>query len=144
MKKKPAAFYTYRNLRTGGYSTQQRGRVVIREPGLWIRDARFQVSEAGRQRVIREAQKNVHAFVVSKERPEIELANDLVSEGIVLRPWLEMRYNPYEAGFFYVVGDHGKVNFQASTPKIVGARLVRLTTDGKIFAWGWRREGELL
>lgn len=58
----------YRNLKHGRtarplYSVQRNGKVVARVHRLLLQDAQFVVSEAGRQRVLREKRKNVHAFV---------------------------------------------------------------------------------
>ena len=38
-------------------------RVIRRVTSLWIKDAVFKVSPAGRQRALRTRQRNVHAFV---------------------------------------------------------------------------------
>ena len=59
-----AKYYIYRNLRTGGFSVKRRGRVVDRQKTLNAQDVTFKVNEIGRQRVIKEKQKNVHAYVV--------------------------------------------------------------------------------
>lgn len=55
----------YRNIRTGGYSVRDRrhGRVVARLDHLLAHDVELVVSQAGRERVVREQCKNVHAFV---------------------------------------------------------------------------------
>lgn len=43
---------------------RNKGRVIAHADKVLLRDATFKVSEAGRQRVIREKRKNVHAGVV--------------------------------------------------------------------------------
>lgn len=91
----------YRNLHTGTYSVQERQRsswiVVAHCDRATLRDAEFRVSEAGRQRVLRERRKNVHAYVY----------------GITARApsWFDMlkytdnvAYNPYRGASFHVCG----------------------------------------
>lgn len=58
----------YFNLHTKLWSVQdaKTRRVIGHASKLLIREARFVVSEAGRQRVLREQKKNVHAFVVGE------------------------------------------------------------------------------
>lgn len=52
----------YRNLHNGLYSIQRLGRVIGHAQRVALTNTTFVVSEAGRQRVIREGKKNVHAF----------------------------------------------------------------------------------
>lgn len=61
--------WVYRNLRHGRksqplYSVMQNGKVIKRVHRIMLRDVRFVVRESGRQRVLREKRKNVHAFAV--------------------------------------------------------------------------------
>jgi len=61
--------------------------IVIRHADtIALKNVQFKVSEAGRQRVIREKRKNVHAFIVGEEANWNELP---VNHQIV-------RYNPYK------------------------------------------------
>jgi len=54
----------YRNLRNGLMSVREcGGRVLTHEHDVFIRGARFVVGPMGRERVLREGQKNVHAYV---------------------------------------------------------------------------------
>lgn len=53
----------YYNLRKKMFSVQHNGRVVGWMDRLMLLNAKFKVSEAGRQRVLKERRKNVHAFV---------------------------------------------------------------------------------
>lgn len=81
-----AKAYIYRNLRTGGFSVKYKGRVVHR--GNWFRasDVEFKVSEAGRQRVLKEKQKNVHAYAVA----DLVWVSDEIFDNLT-----EITYNPY-------------------------------------------------
>lgn len=56
----------YRNLHNQTFSIVDvaTGLVVAHSEVVNLKDAKFVVSEAGRQRVLREKQKNVHAYVV--------------------------------------------------------------------------------
>jgi len=56
----------FKNLKYGCYSIMQRG--VIRASAKQVRlsDVEFRVRESGRQRMLREKRKNVHAFAVGR------------------------------------------------------------------------------
>jgi hypothetical protein len=88
--------FVYWNLHKKCWSVRdQKTRKVIQHlDQIALTDCHFKVSEAGRQRVIRERRKNVHAGV----------------EGY-LAPWItaldggrKARYNPYETETFEVEG----------------------------------------
>ena len=57
---------------------------------IWLGDATFKVSEAGRQRVLKQKRKNVHAFVQGIVNNIITIASDR-----------KICYNPYKAGHFF-------------------------------------------
>lgn len=87
--------FIYRNLhRTHVFSIRERGRVVDRLVDFVAHDVRFKVNELGRLRVIRERQKNVHAFVVAQR----------VSKGSFELGSL-VTYNPYSADTFMCDGE---------------------------------------
>ena len=54
----------YRNLHKKCYSIQQDGLVKAHATELYLFDSVFQVNKKGRERVLVEKKKNVHAFVV--------------------------------------------------------------------------------
>lgn len=61
--------FVYRNLQRDCWSVKalsgpNKGRVVLHATEVLVTDAEFRVNEAGRQRVLREKRKNVHAGVV--------------------------------------------------------------------------------
>ena len=64
-------------------------KVIAHVDEISLSDVKFKVSEAGRQRVIREKRKNVHAFVEGFLSEEVLDCAQTVS------------YNPYKAGHFY-------------------------------------------
>lgn len=81
----------YFNLHKKLFSVQdaKTGLVIGHTPAINLNDCQFKVSEAGRQRVLREKKKNVHAFVIGHyvadtEGTETEKAN----------------YNPYKYSSF--------------------------------------------
>ena len=101
----------YRNLRFRDrvmYSVKAGGRVVARVPEILLSEVSLTVSEAGRQRVLREKRKNVHAYVVGE------------SEGESAGPrsgWIAVRYNPYLFGSF-VVSRTGRPIYKARWAKL--------------------------
>lgn len=70
----------------GCYSVQYKGLVIAHVNSICLKDVKFRVSKAGRQRVLREERKNVHAKIHGiiadiTELPEYERVN-------------RVRYNP--------------------------------------------------
>jgi hypothetical protein len=82
----------YRNLHRGDWSVKntRTGLVVRHAASVALRDVTLRVSEAGRQRVLREQSKNVHAGVVGSE-------SDYPREGV---EWVPVTYNPYQHATF--------------------------------------------
>lgn len=76
-------------------------RVIAHMDGITLRDVQFRVSESGRQRVLHEKVKNVHAHVCGYV--ECGLAISLGDEGYPLR------YNPYKHEKFQRVSADGLV-----------------------------------
>ena len=68
--------YVYRNLNQKCWSIKYRGLVIAHTPTAFMWDVEFRVNEAGRQRVLREGVKNVHAYVVC-ELDDIFLPSDV-------------------------------------------------------------------
>ena len=67
---------------------KSKGKVVAHLPSLWLDTPEFKVSKAGRQRVLREQVKNVHAGVAGYWEDE----SSLYLAGLT---WHKIRYNPY-------------------------------------------------
>jgi hypothetical protein len=91
-----ALLYIYRNLRTGGFSVRHKGLVVERITEGVAFDVTFKVNEGGRQRVLREKQKNIHSFVVARG---LARTTTRTAEGLS-----ELKYNPYKQDCFTVDG----------------------------------------
>lgn len=95
----------YRNLKHGKktrplYSIMHKGRVIARRYRILLTSAKFVVNEAGRQRVIRDQRKNVHAFVVGKwcRSPRCSAFGTDDTDKRTLG--LKVLYNPYKMSTF--------------------------------------------
>lgn len=82
--------FIYRNLHRGNaFSIREHGRVIDRLVDFVAHDVRFKVNELGRLKVLRERQKNVHAFVVARR-----VSRESFALGC------HVTYNPYSADTF--------------------------------------------
>lgn len=94
-----------------------KGRVVAHSDRVLVFDGTFKVSEAGRQRVLRERKKNVHAGVVGEWVGSID--DNLTIDRIVCNG-TAITYNPYKYNtFVHLYGEH----------PINTGRLVALTVN---------------
>lgn len=91
----------YWNIHKNCWSIQRKSKVIGHANSILLKDVVFLVSEAGRQRVLREKRKNVHAFA----RGEIVATNETKPE------FLEnpITYNPYKFSYFYNKNKEEKV-----------------------------------
>ena len=117
-----ATDYTYFNLRTAEFSVRHKGKVrahadrLLVLPGDAQDTVKFQVSEPGRQRVLREKRKNVHSYVVGDAwvedghtfKCDTIPARSLKDTADVIEDIEErygnpvaVSYNPYKGGTFY-------------------------------------------
>ena len=105
----------YWNLHKRCFSVQHRGKVIAHKNEVVIHFPEFKVSEAGRQRVLLEKRKNVHAFVVGYyDGDSVSQATD---EG---HP---VTYNPYKYESFV---------FANTDEPVYNAGVARcVTVDGK-------------
>ena len=105
----------YRNLTKKCLSVQtmtDKGwRVTRHVQSICLSAASFKVSEAGRQRVLLQKRKNVHAFV---EGYETDSFDESTAKGV--------SYNPYKSSHFFLKDDPSIAIFQ--TP------LARIKTSG--------------
>src|SRR5690242_12259195 len=85
----------YRNLRRKDYSIMDltTKRVVGHFATVWLDDVRFVVSEAGRNRAIREGQRNVHAFAEGTLSAVSTATRDP-------NGYVRVTYNPFHGPFF--------------------------------------------
>lgn len=84
----------YYNLHRHCLSVQQRGRVAGHAAAAVLAGVRFNVSEAGRQRVLRERVKNVHATI---EGQPVAFVPAAAGPGVLVT------YNPYAGPYFFEV-----------------------------------------
>ena len=88
-----AKYYIYRNLHKNKFSIKFRGKVINRHGYIITMDSTFKVNEKGRQRVLLERRKNVHAFVACK-------AFMLCGGELDITNLQEVYYNPYKLNTF--------------------------------------------
>ena len=103
--------YVYKNLHRNCYSVRQDGLIKKHTDSICLYDAQFRVGKKGRERVLKEKRKNVHAGV----------------SGYIDRDWDLQRfpptnlrgviYNPYEWETF-IYGSNGKPIFWASSARL--------------------------
>lgn len=92
----------YRNLTRNVWSVMQNGKVECHAKYLVLKNAEFIVSESGRQRVLRDKKKNVHAFIRGYLSSAIE-SNLHDDKGRY--PYYNVTYNPYRYDSFVAVGN---------------------------------------
>ena len=117
--------FAYRNLHRQCWSVKAlegplKGRVIYHANDLTLGWCDFKVSQAGRQRVLREQKKNVHAGVVGYLTDCGEIATD----GIDLD--VPITYNPYKYDSF--------VDARCEVP-VSSALFVNLNSKGKLHAY---------
>ena len=91
--------FVYRNLHKKCFSVKamegpMKGRVIGHAHQVILKDVDFKVSEAGRQRVLREQKKNVHAGVIGRLIGHTPMGGQYTYQG-------EWMYNPYKSGQFF-------------------------------------------
>lgn len=81
----------YWNIRKKCYSVRRGGKVIDRGEDFLLRDVTFVVQPAGRERVLREGRKNVHAFLRGSLAPLSECR-------VKVGECESIGYNPYREG----------------------------------------------
>ncbi|QGJ90984.1 hypothetical protein SEA_BIANCATRI92_86 [Mycobacterium phage BiancaTri92] len=111
--------FVYWNLHRGMWSVKalegpDKGRVITRTQHVILRNVTGKVSEAGRQRVLREGRKNVHAGLVGElvQAEAVNLPKDA-------RP---VTYNPRKYETFVYADDESR--FQGSDLAVLAHRAV--------------------
>ena len=108
--------FVYYNLHKHCWSVRHKGKVIMHTDEVYLTDAKFKVSKAGRKRVLREKRKNVHAGV----------------EGIMVDPFdvhkqVEVTYNPYKYESF--------VQKSGLEPVVVASKVYM--KDKRVFLEEW-------
>ena len=104
----------YWNIRKSSYSVRsledskgtRKGIVIGHVPGIGLRDAKFVVQPAGRERAREEGRKNVHAFVRGRVL-DVEITERLELQGMLNQATVNqttVRYNPFKDESFVTVG----------------------------------------
>lgn len=117
--------FAYRNLHRQCWSVKAlegplKGRVIYHASDLTLGWCDFKVSQAGRQRVLREQKKNVHAGVVGY----LTECGEITTDGIDLD--VPVTYNPYKYDSF--------VDARCEVP-VTSALFVNLNSKGKLHAF---------
>ena len=116
----------YRNLHKDCFSIRKQGRVVgylyddgqhYRPTELYLTNVKFVVQKAGRERVIREQRKNVHAFV----RGIVTKTGGLHREGVRRKCIRRVTYDPYKMETFQ--DQDGNMITEATDVFIYGGRV---------------------
>lgn len=113
--------FVYWNLHKNLWSVKalsgpDKGRVIAHSKYVILRKAEARVQEAGRQRVLRERRKNVHAGIVG----------DLVQGEAVDLPWMESRrvtYNPYLYDWFVYEDEPTRRWYASDKAFLLGKRV---------------------
>lgn len=122
----PGRVYVYWNLHKDRYSVRRGTRVQRHADFVHLENVKFSVSESGRQRVIREKRKNVHAGVRGEDRAPKTAPST--------RGWRRITYDPYRFDHFVTVsGERPVVGADELVGKIVGGRA-RLYARGLEYA----------
>ena len=113
--------FVYRNLNKNCWSIRINGLVAIHAEHVILKEAQFKVSEAGRQRVLKEKRKNVHAGV--QGRLHYVAALDIRHPVLGIKAhtpqhqgWMQLldgekvSYNPYKGPHFYRPDDGTSVH----------------------------------
>jgi len=82
-----AKYYIYRNLHTNTFSVRYKGLVIAHPYSFIAENVTFKVNEKGRQRVVKERRKNVHAFIVCDSWKDTSLFKVMIAN--------KVEYNPY-------------------------------------------------
>lgn len=122
-------YRVYKNLHRGDFSILSNGKVIDRGDNLILTNVQFYSRETGRQRVIEEGVKNVHAFMCSND-PILKI--DEASESTIDRSsvsHVEITYNPKWCSKFFATLEPSR-NYQFE-PEWVIPKVY--TQDGKLF-----------
>lgn len=101
----------YWNLHKKCFSVQHRGKVIMHVDNIVLHDAEFKVSESGRQRVLMEKRKNVHAFIVGIY--DRDFNGDVETS-------FRVTYNPYKYQNFV---------FAETEEEVYNANVAKCTTE---------------
>ena len=123
----------YYNIRRGDYSVRQSGRVIDHVDSIVLRDVRFNVAPAGRDKVRATGVKNVHAtvtgYIVSNNAEHFQRVYSSAGNNHDY-----VAYNPFKYDQFVKITARSYDGFDA-TP-VSSADYVELMPNREIRAWG--------
>jgi hypothetical protein len=112
----------FKNLKHGCYSIMQRGVVKASARIVRLADVEFRVGEKGRQRMIRERRKNVHAFAVGHL---VDYVHPSDLRDIAPPQGRGAFYDPYRFGSF--------VDSETEAP-VTAVRVAHFDEDGVVYS----------
>jgi hypothetical protein len=121
--------FVYFNLHKKCFSVKalegpQKGLVIKHTRLIWLENVRYKVSEAGRQRVLRERTKNVHAGVVGTlSFPSIDIGPD---------DWTPITYNPYKYSTFVTTYEEQPVQYSDACYLLSTGKAAFITAVGRV------------
>ena len=122
----------YYNIRRGDYSVRQSGRVIDHVDCILLRDVRFNVATAGRDKVRATGVKNVHATVSGYTAFLTDCTN---LQSILKDSNCDyVAYNPFKYDSFVKITSNGYDGFYADA--VSSADYVELLPNREIRAWG--------
>ena len=122
----------YYNIRRGDYSVRQSGRVIDHVDSIVLRDVRFNVATAGRDKVRATGVKNVHATVSGYTAFLTDCTN---LQSILKDSNCDyVAYNPFKYDSFVKITSNGYDGFYADA--VSSADYVELLPNREIRAWG--------
>ena len=128
----------YYNIRRGDYSVRQSGRVIDHVDRIVLRDCRFNVAPAGRDKVRATGVKNVHAtvsgYVASPYHSEYHDGYPERLDDACLYDCDFVSYNPFKYDQFVKITSNGYDGFYADP--VSSADYVALLPNREIRAWG--------
>lgn len=107
----------YFNLHKKLFSVKQKGLVVLHSNTVVLKHVRFEVNEKGRQRVLSEQRKNVHAYVNG------QLIGYGNHEAILSKDMREAYYNPYKTKGKFVDREDGYPLEQVDMVILTGGKI---------------------
>jgi hypothetical protein len=102
-----AKYYIYRNLHTGTFSLKYKGKVILHPDCILLNKPEFKVSEKGRQRVLKEKRKNVHATVSGTSYLIGSKIEKIFKDNI--NELTEVIYDPYKMDSFIIKDTNKKI-----------------------------------
>lgn len=121
----------YRNLHKGCWSVRDRstGRVVAHMDQVVVSGCTFRVGKAGRQRVLKEGRKNVHAFVHGTLM--LDSPNKLEGSWKEGGRWVRVTYDPYASDTFVTLPRRKPVETASAVVLLSDGAVYALDTDSK-------------